>query len=49
MKDIISGLRNQSDLDEAPGSYKDIKTVMENQKDLVEIVTELIPIANIKG
>ena len=28
---------------------KDIKTVMDNQKDLVEIVTELKPIAVVKG
>ena len=36
-------------LDEAAGAYKDIDTVMENQKDLVEIVTELRPLAVIKG
>lgn len=29
--------------------YKDIHEVMENQKDLVEIVTELTPVANLKG
>ena len=49
MNGIISGLRNQNDLDEAPGSYKDIHTVMDNQKDLVEIITELFPVINIKG
>jgi tRNA-splicing ligase RtcB len=36
-------------LDEAPGAYKDISEVMENQKDLVEIIVELSPLAVIKG
>lgn len=46
---IIHGIRSKSDLDEAAGAYKDIFNVMEQQKDLVEIVTELSPIAVIKG
>jgi len=46
---IIHRLRHQKDLDEASGAYKDIDIVMENQKDLVEIVTELKPLAVIKG
>jgi tRNA-splicing ligase RtcB len=46
---IIHGIRTENELDEAPGAYKDIQTVMDNQKDLVEIVTELTPIAVIKG
>lgn len=37
------------DLSEAPGAYKDIDSVMENQKDLVEIVHKLEPIAVLKG
>jgi len=49
MKGIIHGIRNIADLDEAPGSYKDINVVMENQKDLVDILIELKPLANIKG
>ncbi len=36
-------------LDESVSAYKDIDTVMENQKDLVEIVTKLKPILSIKG
>jgi len=40
---------NKNTLDEADGAYKDIEKVMENQKDLVEIVTALKPILNIKG
>jgi len=46
---IIHGIRNVGDLDEAAGAYKDISKVMENQKDLVEIITELSPIGVIKG
>jgi tRNA-splicing ligase RtcB len=46
---IVHGIRTAKDLDEAPGAYKDINVVMENQKDLVEIVTKLKPIAVIKG
>lgn len=36
-------------LDEIPGAYKDIDTVMENQKDLVEIVHTLKQVMCIKG
>jgi len=46
---VIHGIRNEKDLDEAAGAYKDIDIVMENQKDLVEIVVELTPMAVIKG
>lgn len=46
---VIHSVRNKKDLDEAPGAYKDIATVMENQTDLVEIVVELKPLAVIKG
>jgi len=46
---IIHAIRGKDGLDEAPGAYKDIKTVMENQKDLVEILVELTPLAVIKG
>ena len=52
MKRVIAGenrLPVKLWLDEAPGAYKDIDVVMENQKDLVEIVTELKPLAVIKG
>jgi len=48
-KGILHAIRHQSDLDEAPGSYKDIRTVMNNQQDLVDIVIELQPLAVIKG
>jgi tRNA-splicing ligase RtcB len=46
---IVHGIRTENELDEAPGAYKDISVVMGNQRDLVEIVTDLTPIAVIKG
>jgi len=46
---VIHSVRNTSDLDEAPGAYKDISEVMKNQEDLVEVVVELRPLAVIKG
>jgi tRNA-splicing ligase RtcB len=49
MGNVIHGLRNQNELDEAPGAYKDIDVVMENQKDLVKILVKLTPLAVIKG
>ena len=36
-------------LDEAPRAYKPIDEVMENQKDLVNILVKLTPIMNVKG
>jgi tRNA-splicing ligase RtcB len=48
-KGILHAIRGVRDLDEAPGSYKDIQTVMEEQKDLVEIITRLSPLAVVKG
>jgi len=49
MEGIKHTMTNANDLDEAPGAYKDIDEVMAQQSDLVEIVTELTPIAVIKG
>jgi tRNA-splicing ligase RtcB len=46
---IIHAIRNTRDLDEAPGAYKNIDIVMENQKDLVEVQVELAPLAVMKG
>lgn len=48
-KGIIHSVRHASDLDEAPGAYKNIDVVMEEQKDLVDILVELTPLAVIKG
>ena len=46
---IIHSIRTQRDLDEAPGAYKNIETVMKNQEDLVDILVQLAPLAVIKG
>ena len=48
-QNIIHRMNSINKLDEAPGSYKDINVVMENQNDLVEILVKLKPIAVIKG
>ena len=48
-KGILHSIKSKRDLDEAPSAYKDIVTVMSNQKDLVEIIAELSPLAVIKG
>jgi len=46
---IIHAIRNEKDLDEAPGSYKDIKEVISSQLDLITPVVKLSPLAVIKG
>ena len=46
---VIHGMSDVADLDEAPGAYKDIDVVMENQRDLVKVVTKLRPLGSIKG
>ena len=46
---IVHAIRNKKDLDEAAGAYKDITRVMDNQRDLVEIITTLKPLAVVKG
>ena len=48
-KGILHAIRHKDDLDEAPGAYKDIEEVMENQRDLTEIVHKLTPMAVVKG
>lgn len=48
-KGVVHALRSKSDLDEAPGAYKDIDVVMKNQTDLAEIVVKLEPLAVLKG
>lgn len=48
-KGILHAIRHKKDLDEAPGSYKDIKQVMKLQKDLIDIQIELTPLAVMKG
>lgn len=46
---IIHSIRNEKDLDESPSAYKDIAEVMYQQRDLVEVLVELTPMAVIKG
>jgi tRNA-splicing ligase RtcB len=46
---VVHGIRGKKQLDEAPGAYKDIDIVMEHQKNLVDIVRKLKPIAVVKG
>lgn len=48
-QNILHSIRHKKDLDEAPGAYKDIVEVMHNQRDLVEIITKLSPLAVVKG
>jgi len=46
---VIHSMESVNDLDEAPGAYKDIDVVMENQKDLAKVLVELTPLAVLKG
>lgn len=46
---IVHPLRAKRGLDEAPGAYKDIDSVMRFEKDLVKPLVELLPMACIKG
>jgi len=46
---VIHSVRSEKDLDEACGAYKNINIVMEEQKDLVDIVIRMEPLAVIKG
>ncbi len=46
---ILHAIHHKNDLDEAAGAYKNIDEVMNNQRDLVEIVTTLKPLAVVKG
>ena len=36
-------------IDEAPGAYKDLTTVMANQEDMVDVEHRLLPLLNVKG
>ena len=49
MQGVIHDMESEDKLDEAPGAYKDINIVMNNQKDLVKILVELKPLAVVKG
>jgi tRNA-splicing ligase RtcB (3'-phosphate/5'-hydroxy nucleic acid ligase) len=45
---VLHSVKTQKSLDEAPGSYKDIDVVMREQSDLINVVDELTPLANVK-
>jgi len=46
---VIHEIRNISDLDEAPGAYKNIERVIDLELDLIKPIVELTPIVSIKG
>lgn len=46
---VVHAIRGKHDLDEAPSAYKNIEDVMENQKDLVDILVTLTPLGVIKA
>ena len=48
-KGILHALRGKNDLEEAASAYKNIDTVMEEQKDLVKPLVKLTPLAVVKG
>ncbi len=48
-KGIVHAIRNQDDMQEASGAYKDIEEVIANELDLVKVRTRLLPLAVIKG
>lgn len=48
-RQILHSIRHRTDLDEAPGAYKDITKVIANQDDLIEVVVHLQPLAVLKG
>ncbi len=48
-QNIVHFMKNQHQLDEAPGAYKDILEVMQNQSDLVRPIQQLFPVMVLKG
>jgi tRNA-splicing ligase RtcB len=46
---IIHSIRRLSDLEEAPSAYKNIKQVISQQSDLIDVKVTLSPLAVIKG
>lgn len=48
-KGIVHAIRNQDDMQEASGAYKDIEEVISNELDLIRVKTKLLPVAVIKG
>lgn len=48
-RSVNKKIRGMLDLGEASGAYKNIDEVMENQSDLVSILTKLVPLMVVKG
>ncbi|MFC1485210.1 RtcB family protein [bacterium] len=48
-KGILHSIRRRKDLDEASSAYKNIDVVIANQKDLIDILVQLNPLAVVKG
>ena len=46
---IVHGIRSKQDLEECTSAYKDIEQVLEDERDLVEPMVKLKPIAVLKG
>ena len=49
MKNILAATVDAKRIDESPFAYKNIFEVMNLQKDLIEVVTHISPIINVKG
>lgn len=49
MQGIVNNLNSVKRLDEAPGAYKNIETVMKDQEDLVKTKVILTPLGVVKG
>jgi tRNA-splicing ligase RtcB len=42
-------VKGKLDLSEAPQAYKDIESVIDAERDLVEPLVRLVPLASLKG
>ena len=49
MKDVYSSSICKETLDEAPMAYKDVEKIKQYIGDSVDIISQLVPIINIKG
>jgi RNA-splicing ligase RtcB len=49
MQNVYSTTVNENTLDEAPFAYKPIEEIIENTKDMIEIVDIIKPIYNFKA
>ena len=49
MQNVYSTTVNENTLDEAPFAYKPIEEIIENTKDMIEIIDIIRPIYNFKA